>query len=122
MESTRNHPNFDKAYSIAIICHEANKAWCFVNSDESQKHWNEAEEWQRESAIKGVLFKLDNPNAKEDAQHNAWMKDKIDSGWIYGEIKDSEKKTHPCIIPFGQLPDFQKKKDTLFCSIVESLK
>ena len=50
------HPLFDKAYSIAVVCHEANRAWCAVNADDSQKPWNEAKEWQRESAVKGVIF------------------------------------------------------------------
>lgn len=121
-QSFREHPLFHKAYSIAIVCHEANKGWCFVNADESQKTWNEAEEWQRESATKGVLFRLENPDAKEDAQHNALMKDKTDAGWVYGDVKDAEAKSHPCIVPFDQLPEFQQKKDKLFCAIVDSLK
>jgi hypothetical protein len=41
------------------------------------KDWDEAQQWQRDSAIKGVEFKLDNPDAGHDAQHNAWMADKI---------------------------------------------
>lgn len=49
--------------SIAKICHQANKAWCEVTGDNSQKDWDEAEEWQRESAIKGVAFKIANPDA-----------------------------------------------------------
>lgn len=122
MENSRKHPKFHEAYSIAIVCHEANKSWCFANNDESQKSWHEAEEWQRESAVKGVLFRFDNPDAKEDAQHNAWMADKIKDGWVYGEVKDAESKTHPCIVPFNELPEFQQKKDALFCAIVDSLK
>ncbi len=31
-------------------------------------------------------------------------------------------KTHPCLVPFNDLPTFQQAKDTLFCSIVDSLK
>ncbi|HNU15326.1 MAG TPA: RyR domain-containing protein [Chitinophagaceae bacterium] len=120
--NNREHPQFDKAYSIAMVCHEANKAWCFVNADGSQKTWIEAEEWQRESAINGVLFRIDNPDAAHDAQHNAWMKDKIDAGWVYGELKDADAKTHPCIVPFEQLSEFQQKKDVLFCAIVDALK
>lgn len=119
---TREHPKFHKAYSIAIVCHEANKAWCFVNADKSQKSWNDAEEWQRESAVEGVLFRFDNPDAAEDAQHNAWMKSKVDDGWKYGEEKNAELKTHPCIVPFNELPEFQQKKDKLFCAIVDGLK
>lgn len=108
--------------AIAIVCHQANKKWCEANGDESQKDWKDAEDWQKESAISGVRFRLENPDAKKDAQHNAWMKEKIDQGWVYGIVKDAEKKTHPCIVPFEQLPVFQQKKDALFCAIVDALK
>lgn len=107
---------------IATTCHEANKVWCEANGDTSQKHWNDAEDWQRNSAIKGVEFRINNPDAGEDTQHNAWMKDKVDAGWVYGEVKDADKKTHPCIVPFNDLPLFQQKKDKLFCAIVDALK
>jgi hypothetical protein len=107
---------------IAKVCHQANKAWCESDGDHSQKDWFEAEDWQKESAITGVVFRLGNPDAKEDAQHNAWMEDKIKDGWVYGEVKDAEKKTHPCLVPFDQLPLFQQKKDKLFCAIVDALR
>ena len=107
---------------IARVCHQANKAWCEANSDFTQKSWEDAEDWQQNSAIAGVEFRLANPDAKEDAQHNAWMKDKTEDGWVYGEVKDAEKKTHPCIVPFNELPEFQQKKDKLFCAIVDALK
>ena len=106
--------------AIAIICHEANKAYCEFIGDHSQKNWCDAEQWQRDSAIKGVEFRLDNPNARDDAQHNSWMKEKIDQGWVYGPIKDAEKKTHPCLVPFNSLPVEQQIKDRLFCAIVDA--
>ena len=112
----------NKILSIAIVCHQANKKWCEINDDESQKDWKDAEQWQKDSAIKGVKFRLENPEAGKDAQHNAWMKEKIDQGWVYGVVKDPEKKTHPCIVPFDCLPEFQRKKDALFCAIVDALK
>jgi len=107
---------------IAKTCHEANRIWCQANGDDSQKHWDEADQWQRDSAIKGVQFRINNPDAGHDAQHNSWMKEKVDNGWVYGEVKDAEKKTHPCIVPFDELPEFQRKKDALFCAIVDALK
>jgi len=48
---------------IAKVCHEANKSWCEANGDTSQKHWEDAEPWQRSSALLGVQFRLDNPDA-----------------------------------------------------------
>ena len=112
----------NKITAIAMACHEANKVWCMSQGDQSQKHWFEAEEWQRESAIKGVEFRINNPDAGHDAQHNSWMKEKVDAGWVFGDVKDAEAKTHPCIVPFEQLPEFQQKKDALFCAIVDALK
>lgn len=111
-----------KITGIAKVCHQANKAFCEANNDFTQKEWDNAAEWQRESAIKGVVFRLKNPKAKESAQHDAWMKDKINAGWKYGKTKDENKKTHPCLVPFSKLPKFQQKKDLLFQSIVDSLK
>lgn len=111
-----------KIEAIAKVCHEANKAFCEANGDMTQKSWEKAEKWQRDSAIKGVEFRINNPKAKDSAQHDAWMKDKIKDGWKYGKVKDPVKKTHPCIVPFEKLPKFQQQKDTLFCAIVDSLK
>lgn len=111
----------NKVIDIAKVCHQANKAWCERNDDHSQKDWEDAEQWQRESAIKGVIFAIENPDAPESAQHDAWSKDKADSGWKYGEVKDAEKKTHPCLVPFEELPVHQQKKDILFRAIVKAL-
>ena len=107
---------------IAKACHEANRVWCQANDDDTQKSWQDAEQWQRDSAINGVVFRINNPDAGNDAQHNSWMKEKVDDGWVYGEVKDAEKKTHPCIVPFEELPEFQRRKDALFCAIVDALK
>ncbi len=106
---------------IAMTCHEANRAWCIANKDFSQQLWEHAEDWQRDSAIKGVEFALANPDAPDSAQHDAWMADKIKDGWKHGEVKDTAAKTHPCIVPFDQLPEFQQRKDKLFRAIVKAL-
>ena len=107
---------------IASGCHEANKAWCEAHGDFSQKSWSEAETWQIVSAEKGVEFRLANPEAGPDATHNSWSAEKVSQGWVYGDVKDADKKTHPCLVPFDQLPLFQQKKDRLFSAIVDALK
>jgi hypothetical protein len=107
---------------IAPICYQANKAFCESYGDYSQKDWYQADDWQKQSAIKGVQFRIENPDAGHDAQHNSWMAEKVADGWVYGESKNAEAKTHSCIVSFEQLPIFQQKKDALFCAIVDSLK
>lgn len=113
--------NQNQIVKIAKVCHQANKMWCELNDDFSQKDWDDAKDWQRISAVNGVTYRVENENATDDAQHNSWMKEKVDDGWVYGEIKDEVTKTHPCIVPFNELPEFQRKKDTLFCAIVDAL-
>ena len=110
-----------KIEEIARVCHEANKAYCKSIGDFSQKSWSEAEEWQRESAIQGVRFILDNLNAPACATHDSWLKEKLESGWKYGPIKDPDKKEHPCCVDYEDLPDKEKKKDYLFMAIVKAL-
>ena len=126
MESNNTHsqPSFDYVpitkECIAAICHEVNRALCEAYGDMSQKPWNEADQWQRDSAIKGVQFAIDNPNAPASAQHDAWMSDKIADGWIPGPVKDSAKKIHPCLVPYDQLPVSQRVKDYAFKAVVKS--
>ena len=106
---------------IAQVCHEANTAYCLVIGDLSQKHWGEAEQWQRDSAIAGVKFAINNPQAPPSAQHDAWLSDKVKDGWVWGVIKDPINKTHPCMVPYGRLPLEQRLKDILFKAVVSAL-
>ena len=106
---------------IAKVCHEANRGYCKALGDDSQLPWDEAPQWAKTSAINGVRFHLDNPNAGPSGSHENWLKEKEKEGWKYGEIKDPEKKEHPCYVPYDQLPKEQQAKDYIFTSIVKTL-
>lgn len=107
--------------TIAKVCHQANKAWCESLDDRSQVDWEQAPDWQRASATTGVQFVLAHPEAPESAQHEAWWKDKQRDGWVYGPVKDEAAKTHPCCVPYADLPVAQRRKDALFQAIVRAL-
>ncbi len=107
---------------IAQVCHEINRSFCIAMDDFSQLPWDEAPEWQKESAIKGVEFHLANPSASAAASHDSWLAEKLENGWKLGHVKDANEKTHPCILPFSQLPKEQQAKDYLFRQVVHSLK
>jgi len=107
---------------IAQVCHETNRAFCQRLGDNSQLPWDEAPEWQRTSAVNGVQFKLDNPDAPPSASHDSWLKEKTKTGWKFGPVKDAEKKEHPCFVPYEELPADQQAKDALFIGIVNALK
>jgi len=108
--------------NVAQVAHEINKAYCHSIGDNSQPSWENAPDWQKSSAIHGVDFHLNNPDATPEMSHEAWLKEKELDGWKYGPVKDAEKKEHPCFIPYNQLPDEQRSKDYLFRQIIHSLK
>lgn len=107
---------------VAKICHEANKAYCVTIGDNTQPSWEDAPEWQKESAINGVRFHCLNENTTPADSHNSWLKQKQEEGWKYGEIKDADKKEHPCFTAYENLPKAQQVKDYIFKNIVEAYK
>jgi hypothetical protein len=107
--------------AIARVCHEANRAYCRTIGDDSQPAWQDAPEWQKSSALKGVQFVIDNPGAPPSASHESWLAEKRANGWKYGPVKNPEKKEHPCVAPYDELPEAQRKKDALFQAVVQAL-
>lgn len=107
---------------IAQVAHEMNKAYCESIGDNTQPEWIDAPEWQQQSALNGVNFHLQNPDVTPEMSHNNWMKEKEETGWKYGPVKNPETKEHPCFLPYDQLSSENKIKDYLFRQTVHSLK
>ena len=105
-------------YKIAKACYEVNKAYCEAIGDNSQPTWKDAQDWQKKSVFNGVEYYYNNPDVKPYDSHNSWLKEKEEDGWKYGHIKDAEKKEHPCLVPYDELPQEQKIKDHLFIAVV----
>ena len=43
--------------------------------------------------------------------HEVWAKSRLDEGWTYGPTRDDVRKTHPCLIPYEELPEIEKDYD-----------
>ena len=112
--------DLNRVERIARTCHEAIRAYDQTLGSFSIKPWDEAPDWQRDSAINGVLFHLTNPDAGDEASHENWMREKLSTGWTLGPEKNEELKTHHLLIPFNELPKEQQFKDTLFRTIVHA--
>jgi len=106
---------------IAKIAHEINKAFCESIGDNSHAEFDELSDEMKRGTIDGVRHHLSDSNLSPEASHEAWMKNKIDQGWVYGSEKDENKKTHPSLIPYNDLPTTEKSKDYLFRQVVRSL-
>ena len=42
-------------------------------------------------------------------EHELWAETRLKQGWIYGEHWDDKKKTHPCLVPYEDLPEEEKE-------------
>ena len=43
--------------------------------------------------------------------HDVWSVGRIAEGWTYGTERNDEKKTHPCLVPYSELPDSEREYD-----------
>jgi hypothetical protein len=107
--------------SIARVCHEVNRAYCASLGDFSQPAWADAPAWQRDSAVNGVRAHLTGAVTSPEASHESWWAEKRAAGWVYGREKDPVAKTHPCCVPYAELPLEQRTKDFLFGAVVAAL-
>lgn len=107
---------------IARVCHEANRALQAVQSAHGipvGAPWDGLDEETRTSVIQGVHGIQAGKSPEES--HEAWCEFKRDHGWTHGEVKDAAALTHPCLLPYADLPADQRVKDDLFSAIVKAL-
>ena len=43
--------------------------------------------------------------------HDVWALGRINDGWSYGEVRNDEKKTTPCLVPYNELSEVEKEYD-----------
>ncbi len=43
--------------------------------------------------------------------HDVWAAQRIAQGWIYGEKRDDDKKTTPCLVPYAELTEQERDYD-----------
>ena len=108
----------------ARIAHEVNRVYCHSIGDDSQPTWENAPEWQKQSAIEGITLHwkvlAEGGIVPPAASHESWLREKRRTGWKYGPVKDAGRKEHPCCVPYDELPMDQKRKDYLFGAVAAS--
>lgn len=43
--------------------------------------------------------------------HDVWAIGRISEGWTYGDVRNDELKTTPCLVPYDKLPESEKEYD-----------
>ena len=102
-----------KLLTIAKLCHTINATYCQSQGDDSQPTWDDAPDWQKQSAFAGVEMHINNPDATPEQSHESWMAQKEKDGWTYGDEKDAEKK---CTHVFFHMMSYQpiKKRKIIY--------
>lgn len=105
---------------IARVCHEANRALQAIHDDPAPSNWWDVESPDiQASVIDGVRKARQGRTPRE--LHDDWCAYKRAEGWRYGLVKDAVEKTHPCLVPYDDLPPGQRVKDNVFLAIVERM-
>lgn len=60
----------------------------------------EAYKTQMKASVRAVLIHDKSPKSL----HDGWVRRLAQEGWVRGEVKDAEKKTHPLLVAFDELP------------------
>ncbi len=60
---------------------------------------------QMPASLAGLLERL------AENTHEVWAATRLAQGWSYGPTRDDAAKKHPCLVPYGKLPESEKEYD-----------
>lgn len=107
--------------AVARTVHEALRGWAEAHGQTDIPAWRDAADWMKVSTRESVRNVLEGKATDGRAQHDQWAQQKIRDGWQWGPIKDAGKKTHPLLVDWNDLPDWERRKDLLINAIVAAL-
>lgn len=107
--------------AIACIVHESLRAYGAEIGESSAVPWEQSPRWQRYSTLSMVSAILRGEVTSPEASHRVWCENREREGWRFGPEIDAEQRTHPCLVPWRELPVEQRRKDVVFFALVTAL-
>jgi hypothetical protein len=105
---------------IARLVHEANRALQAEQGDDAPSlPWDSETAHVRATCLDGVRRAM--AGETPERHHEAWCEFKRAAGWVHGPVKDAAARTHPCLVPYDQLPRCQQVKDAVFLAVVRAM-
>jgi len=111
----------DRLDAIARTVHEALRVWAEVHGQHDIPGWDEAPDWMHASTRESVLHAIEHTAPSGRTQHEQWLAQKQQGGWRYGPVKDAGARTHPLMLPYDELPEWERKKDSLINALARAL-
>lgn len=113
---------FSYKVAAARAAHEAIRTLQIENNEPNvASPWVTVGKDIRDSCYIGIDRVIENPDITNEELHNSWIVTKTEQGWKYGEVRSEEAKTHPCMVPYSDLPPFQRLKDAMFRNVVKAV-
>lgn len=82
--------------------------------------WNEREQDFKDQFIKVIERQCSEQRSKSPEElHGSWMQAYFNMGWVYGETYDREKRMHPDLVPYADLGQLERDKDSVFVALCE---
>lgn len=106
-------------YMLAESCHEATKVISEQILSEEKKEWKLIDSKTKAKLLNAVNRAIEEKITDPAIAHANWITDMEKDGWQYGDKLDEENKTHPCMVPYDQLPVGQQTKDYIFLAILK---
>lgn len=82
--------------------------------------WNEREEPFKAQFRQVIERQCGEQRSRSPEElHGSWMGSYFAMGWTYGEEYSREKKTHPDLVPYADLSQLERDKDSVFVALCE---
>ncbi len=111
----------DELDQIGRVVHEALSAWNVAHGQEAYAGWDTLDDEGKASTLESVSYVIAHPDIDAGTQHRQWMEQKEAAGWSYAPVRDNDKKHHPMMVAFEDLPEQEQRKDALLNAIVRAL-
>lgn len=103
----------------ARAAHEANNIYNAAIGDVLSPAWDELTQAQRDGVIAGAKHALAGGSPADS--HALFLQTRAAEGWTYGPVKDFAARTSPCMVPYTELTEAQRRKDDLLQAIVRAM-
>jgi hypothetical protein len=82
--------------------------------------WDEREEPFKAQFLEVIERQCGEQRSKSPEElHGSWMQSYFAMGWVYGEKYDREAKIHPDLVPYADLGQLERDKDSVFVTLCE---
>lgn len=89
----------------------------YAQASELKNAWESQPKEVQDLIKEEVTIYLFNPTLTLEELHQVWLTLKTIQGWAYGDSLSFKDKTFISVLPFQELPDYEKDRKTLFVNI-----